>query len=208
MDQLDVRFRKLWNDLSLHGEPYEAWNFLQLKYRENRHYHTLDHIAYGLEMIDIITEPVERIHNDRGKNLVKFAFWWHDCMPDEVRSSDIAELFLHVGHLPQAIPFVRRCIGFTSHKEEPSAYWHSVMVDADLAILGANRDKFDEYEIGVRKEYAKVPDVVYAAERVKILNSFLTRKSIYYTLYCQRELEAKARENLSYSIEKLLCLTH
>ncbi len=207
MEQLDVRFRKLWRDLSLANDPADAFRWLKYRYSENRHYHTLDHIAYGLDMIDNISEPFRDQFPGDGlmTNLVRFAFWYHDTLSNESRSADAARIVLWLGRKQEVANIVGALIEVTSHQTEPTEFWKKVIVDADLAILGADRDKFDEYEIGVRKEYANIPDTVYAVERVKILNSFLTRKSIYYTLYCQRELEEKARENLRYSIERLLC---
>jgi hypothetical protein len=35
------------------------------------------------------------------------------------------------------------------------------VVDFDLSILGAERERFEEYEAGVRREYAHCPDEVF-----------------------------------------------
>ena len=77
------------------------------------------------------------------------------------------------------------------------------MVDIDLAILGANCQRFSEYEQQVRQEYHFVPDWLFRHERKKILRHFLKRPQIYATDYFYQLLEKQARANLESTLNIL-----
>jgi predicted metal-dependent HD superfamily phosphohydrolase len=76
-------------------------------------------------------------------------------------------------------------------------------VDIDLSILGAEAERFDEYEVQVRQEYAWVPGPVFRHKRREILQGFLARPHIYATEWFQRRFEAVARNNLQRSVARL-----
>ena len=78
-----------------------------------------------------------------------------------------------------------------------------MLVDIDLAILGAEGARFDEYENQVREEYGFVPGLLFRNTRVKILQGFLDRPAIYSTTHFNMLLEKKARENLARSLANL-----
>lgn len=77
------------------------------------------------------------------------------------------------------------------------------MSDTDLAILGAEPQRFDEYETQVRAEYAWVPDEIFRVKHQEILAGFLARKLIFNTPRLQQLFEHQARTNLAGSIENL-----
>jgi predicted metal-dependent HD superfamily phosphohydrolase len=77
------------------------------------------------------------------------------------------------------------------------------MSDTDLAILGAEPQRFDEYETQVRAEYSWVPDEIFRVKRQEILAGFLARKLIFNTPRLQQLFEHQARTNLAGSIENL-----
>lgn len=202
---LDVEFRKLWHDLGMHGEPTEVYSWLKNQYNgTDRHYHNLNHIEYGLRAIDKLAEPLLLDNEKQVFDRVRFAFWFHDCLPDESRSADIARFVCWLGKKPEYGYSIEGFIALTTHRGFPVYVSQHVMVDADLAIFAASREKFDEYELLVRQEYSHVPEDKYRAGRLKILTSFLDRERIYYTTYGQREWEDLASENLKRSIGKLV----
>lgn len=71
-----------------------------------------------------------------------------------------------------------------------------LLVDIDLAILGADPERFDEYEVQIRQEYAWVPGPLFRRKRREILMDFLARPKIYGTAWFQERFEASARDNL------------
>jgi predicted metal-dependent HD superfamily phosphohydrolase len=95
---------------------------------------------------------------------------------------------------------VRALIMKTCHDALPETQDEQVLVDIDLAILGADAARFDEYETQVRAEYGWVPDFLFRRTRRKILQAFLARSAIYSTTHFRNQLEKKARENLARSI--------
>jgi predicted metal-dependent HD superfamily phosphohydrolase len=85
----------------------------------------------------------------------------------------------------------------------PIGYDEQILTDIDLSILGAEARAFSQYEKRIRFEYAWVPWDEYSAGRARILQSFLDRTTIYSTPLFIQMYEARARENLARSIEKL-----
>jgi predicted metal-dependent HD superfamily phosphohydrolase len=78
-----------------------------------------------------------------------------------------------------------------------------LMIDIDLAILGAPRLRFDEYEAQIRAEYGWVPGFIFRRKRREVLSEFLARDPIYSTPALRNELEAQARENLIHALRRL-----
>jgi predicted metal-dependent HD superfamily phosphohydrolase len=78
-----------------------------------------------------------------------------------------------------------------------------LLVDIDLSILGATPERFDEYEVQVRQEYAWVPGPLFRRKRGEILQAFLVRPSIYSMPWFRQRLEAQARSNLQRSVARL-----
>jgi len=78
-----------------------------------------------------------------------------------------------------------------------------LLVGIDLSILGTDPHRFHEYEEQIRQEYAWVPEDVFNTKRAEILESFLSRKSIYSTQRFLRSHEERARKNLEASSKQL-----
>lgn len=207
MDNLEIRFRSLWTSLGLSGIPTDTYKWLEKQYSgPDRAYHTLEHVGEGLQVIETIAKPIYENMSDGGKqatDALRFAFWFHDSLPTEVRSADVARFVLWTGRRADLCDPVQRLIELTKHTIEPENSLERIMIDADLAIFAADTERFDRYESDVRKEYAKYSDAQYNAGRIEVLNRFLARPTIYYSIFGRREYEAKARTNLARSIERL-----
>ena len=91
----------------------------------------------------------------------------------------------------------------TQHRNPPNNDREQLLVDIDLAILGAPAAQYDRYEQSIRLEYRAVPGPIYRRERKKILSSFLDRPAVYGTPGIHRELETPARANLRRAIAQL-----
>ncbi|HYO76482.1 MAG TPA: N-methyl-D-aspartate receptor NMDAR2C subunit, partial [Thermoanaerobaculia bacterium] len=135
---------------------------------------------------------------------IELALWFHDAIYDthgsgnEQRSAEwAARELLSVDAPADVVERVRALILATRHDAVPSAADEQLLVDIDLSILGAPRERFAEYESQVRREYAWVPDVIFDLERGKILRAFLARPSIYATPFFRDSLESRARANLA-----------
>jgi predicted metal-dependent HD superfamily phosphohydrolase len=134
---------------------------------------------------------------------VEAALWFHDAVyeigrPDnEERSAAWARTALLAAGVPEAsAERVQRRVLATRHTQPPSGPDENLLVDIDLAILGACEARFAEYERQIRAEYAAVPEAQFRERRLAILGSFLFRFRIYGTGHFQSLLEERARANL------------
>ena len=84
----------------------------------------------------------------------------------------------------------------------PTELDQQVLVDIDLAILGAPGPRFAEYGQQIRDEYAFVPEELFKQRRRAILRSFLDRPRIYSTSHFHKLLEERARANLGRAVGK------
>ena len=78
-----------------------------------------------------------------------------------------------------------------------------LLVDVDLSILGQLKERFQEYEAQIRREYDWVPMETFQVKRAKILRMFLARDRIYATDRFFLKYEKRARSNLRNSIRSL-----
>jgi predicted metal-dependent HD superfamily phosphohydrolase len=186
--------------------PASLLHRLFCRYAEpHRHYHTLTHIAACLDARARIT--------DSALPEVDLALLFHDAIYDplatdnEERSACLLveegrRAWMHEELLQRAQVLVLATRhGGGSHDLSEEA---CIVVDADLSILGSDREAFDAYERLVRKEYAFVDDAAFRAGRLRVLQAFLERPSIYCTRRAQQHWEARARRNLETSAASLL----
>jgi predicted metal-dependent HD superfamily phosphohydrolase len=141
---------------------------------------------------------------------VELALWFHDAVYDvtrgdnEQRSADWArQAALAGGVSTEAAQRLHALVMATRHDALPSTRDAQLLVDVDLAILGAPRARFDDYERQVRAEYAWVPEPVFRQKRREVLAGMLARPQLYATQRFHAALEASARANLARSIAQL-----
>jgi predicted metal-dependent HD superfamily phosphohydrolase len=91
----------------------------------------------------------------------------------------------------------------TCHRTASSDADARVLVDIDLAILGAPSARFDEYERQIRREYRWVPAPLYRSKRAKVLEGFLARPGLYTTAPFRERFEEAAQANLMRSLRRL-----
>jgi predicted metal-dependent HD superfamily phosphohydrolase len=187
------------------GANLDAFDRLCAAYGErHRHYHTSEHIEHCLDELDkarhLASEPDE----------VELALWFHDAVyvtrasDNERKSAEWAAEFLAANGVDQhRIERVRGLIMATTHAASADGPDAELLVDIDLSILGADREIYASFERDVRKEYRWVPGPLFRRTRAKILESFLTRSSVYSTAYFRERLESAARENLARAIDDL-----
>jgi predicted metal-dependent HD superfamily phosphohydrolase len=171
-----------------------------------RAYHTTQHLRECLALLrcveDLAKAPAE----------LALALWFHDAVyhpraqHNERRSADwlIAET-RNAGLDEMRIAGLEALVMATCHDSMPTpeAGDAALLVDIDLAILGAAPERFDEYEQQVRREYAHVPDEVFRSARAEILRGFLHRPRLFQTERLHRQIEAAARSNLERSLDQL-----
>lgn len=199
------RWLSLWNRVGAQGDAEKTYNDLVARYSEShRAYHTLAHIKHCLKEFEqvrylaISPDPIE------------FAIWYHDAIYDtrakdnEERSAALAAGIARNVSLPNNFSqTVARLIMATMHSTAPTDFDAQILMDIDLSILGQAENKFDEYDRQIRKEYEWVPEHVFVARRLAILQSFLDRQNIYATQFFRDKYEAQARRNIARAIARL-----
>ena len=200
-----TRWRATWTGLGV-AAPDERWFDEELvRYSEpHRHYHTTQHLDECFAWLDNARGLANHFHE------VELALWFHDAVY-QVRSHDNEEQSAswaqsaarNAGLSSAATERVHGLILATKHNSAPPTQDAALLVDVDLAILGAPIDRFDEYERQVRQEYAWVPSFLFRRKRREILESFLARPYVYSTEHFRTSLEAPARANLTRSIRVL-----
>lgn len=162
-----------------------------------RHYHTTRHLAELFALWPLVAGDAEHPAE------VELALWYHDAVYDatrpdnEARSAALAmDAMRDAGVSAEARERVERLILATQHQAVPVGRDAQILVDLDLAILGASADRFDEYEAQVRAEYAFAPEVIFRRGRTAVLAGFAARKRIYQTPVLHERFEEAARTNL------------
>lgn len=194
----------LWRQLGA-AAPEAVFAQLVAAYSEpHRHYHTLQHLRECLALFEQARDLAQR-HGEIG-----LALWFHDAVYDvhradnEQRSADWASRCARqAGLADDAARRIQALVMATRHNAPAEGTDQQLLVDVDLAILGADAGRFDEYEAQVRREYAHVPEAQFRERRRRILEGFLARPRIYATPAFFASHEQAARDNLRRSIARL-----
>jgi len=199
------RWRATWRGLGVLESNDELYGDLIARYSEaHRKYHTVQHLDECFAKLDEALYLAEQTYE------VELALWFHDAIY-EVRSQDNEDQSASFAHAAAdraglsgvVSERVHRLILATKHNVEPTSRDAALLLDIDLAILGAAPERFDEYERQVRDEYSWVPGFLFRRKRREILAAFLARPHLYQTDHFRKGYEVAARANLARSIESL-----
>ena len=164
-----------------------------------RFYHDAIHLQECLALVDTMAD-LETTDNA----IAQFTLWFHDAVyaptasDNESRSAAMAVAWLADVGFARSTE-VGQLIEMTAgHVLPDQANAASMAVhDADLAILGADEQRYDEYARQIRLEYGHLSHEQYAAGRRKVLESFLSRTRIYARADIREARDNKARKNLT-----------
>lgn len=187
------------------GVNQETFSKLHAAWGEkHRHYHSREHLTACLNHLDEVRDQAENPEE------IELALWFHDAIykpfasDNERKSADWACGFLNDNAAASdAIARVEALIMVTCHDALPATEDEALMIDIDLAILGAEPDVYQVYERNVRREYRWVPWPLYRRQRGKILNQFMQRERLFHTDYFHERLDNQARANLVEAISEL-----
>ena len=197
MERLEQCWQRAWNHLGLRA-PNGLKERLIAAYAEpQRCYHSLQHLRECLAHF----ESASHLAGNPGE--VEIALWFHDAIyelqgkDNEARSARWAlDELTSSGASAEQLQSVQSLIMATCHTATPTDPDEQLLVDIDLAILGASPERFAEYDAQVKIEYSWVPDPIYAVKRKEVLLSFLDRSPIYSTEHFRARCEQQARANL------------
>jgi predicted metal-dependent HD superfamily phosphohydrolase len=197
-----------WSELAARltiTRPLVAFRWLESHYEEAaRKYHGPHHINECLGTLD------RSNHGEASNPLVEFALWFHDAIyntfstKNEERSAVAAVRVLErSGRTAEECALVRDLILATRHGAQPSESPQQLLVDVDLAIFGADADRYAEFELQIRSEYWWMPTALYRKQRIAVLQSFVMRSSVYSTHEFRKRFERQARNNIAWGLEQL-----
>ena len=206
MQELHHSWLRGWRGIGASTDGDDVYAALIARYSEpHRKYHTLQHLRECLDLFatvqNLSPHPAE----------IEVALWFHDAIYD-VHRHDNEELSAEwaravvsqSGASAEAATRIHSLIMVTKHTGVPALPEEQLLVDVDLSILGATKERFAEYERQIREEYAFVPEAIFKTKRSEILQSFLNRPRIYGTVHFHDSLEARARANLRLAIHPML----
>ena len=198
-------FARAWRGIGAGDDGAEVCAALLAAYSEpQRSYHTLQHLQECLALF----APARQVA--RAPDEIEIALWFHDAVYDvrradnEQRSAEWAGRAAAAAGVDAAtLARIRSLVMATRHTGAVEGGDAQLLVDVDLAILGAPAPRFAEYEAQIRSEYAWVAEPLFRDKRALVLRSFLDRDRIYATAHFHDRLEAPARANLARAVAAL-----
>jgi predicted metal-dependent HD superfamily phosphohydrolase len=196
-----VSWQRNWELLGCKPPPADCHQQLIDYYGEShRCYHTLTHLTDCFAHLSAVTPPSDLTAS------VALALWYHDAIYDPHRSDNeyrSAQLFestaRQIDLAEETTQKIVAMILATCHDTTPTTQEAQLLVDIDLAILGAPTHRFTEYEAQVRQEYHWVSDAMFRQGRQAILSQFISQSEIYRTDYFLQHFETQARRNIEQS---------
>lgn len=182
------------------------WEDLIARYQEpHRRYHTLAHL-------DELARWYSRIAAGPGWQAPReaaAALLFHDAAwkpgrrDNEAQSAELAREALEGSGLDTAL-VARHILATAAHEVDPAAPYAedtALLLDSDLAILGAEPARFDQYQRDVLWELEqRFPSIVVSWGRRRFLRELRRRPAIYLTPWFRGQLERRARANIERSL--------
>jgi predicted metal-dependent HD superfamily phosphohydrolase len=164
----------------------------------HRRYHDLTHLAAVLGLIDELAPAAADVA------AVRLAAWYHDVAYDPQRgdNEEVSAARARIGLLglvdDATIAEVARLVLLTAgHDPEPDDANGAVLCDADLAVLASPPAGYAAYASAVRQEYGHLPDEVFIAGRIAVLEHLLALPALYRLPAVAEEWTPRARANLT-----------
>src|SRR4051812_14180757 len=211
MTQPESEIRSTWRHVA--GPHHDGYvDSLLSRYAEpQRRYHTATHIMLVVRHL----HDMCRASGTQPSPEVLAAALYHDAIyepatdDNEARSAELAARQLAEIDWP-----VLRCdavaamVLATSGHIAPgmpvtSDVDTTMLLDADLAILGSDPAAYLAYVNGVRAEYAHVDDAGWVAGRAHVLHGLLDRPRLFATPYMHDLYEHRARANIEAELASL-----
>jgi predicted metal-dependent HD superfamily phosphohydrolase len=176
----------------------EAWS------QPHRRYHGLAHLAAVLglvgELAAAATDP----------DAVRLAAWYHDVVYDPRRddneqvSAERARAGLRGLVDDDRVAEVARLVLLTAgHDPQPGDADGAVLCDADLAVLAGPPEAYAGYASAVREEYGHLPDEVFVAGRIAVLEHLLALPELYRLPAVAAGWTPRARANMTAELSLL-----
>ena len=219
MTQPETAIRAAWRRIA--GASHDGYvNALLIRYGEpGRHYHTATHIMFVLRHLHDMAQESTTVASPE---LIAAALY-HDAIYDStvdtnealsavLATNDLTEIGWSRPRCESVAAMIIATAGHIAHPAAPRddadrgrADETAMLLDADLAILGAEPGAYQAYVNGVRAEYAHIDDHQWRNGRSLVLHHFLDRPRLFATDYMYAAAEHRARANIK---AELAALSH
>ncbi|HSF36039.1 MAG TPA: hypothetical protein VLA70_07990 [Nocardioides sp.] len=157
-------------------------------------YHDLRHLEEVLDRLGVLAAAGVTFD----ATSVGLAAWFHDAVydgapDDEELSAQWAERALPAIYADEVSRLVRMTV---DHRPAADDLAGEVLSDADLGILAAPAERYDDYVAGVRADFAHVADDDFRAGRAAVLRDLLGRAYLFTTPQARELWEDAARANV------------
>lgn len=177
------------------------------RHREpQRRYHGVRHVVWVVRHVHELAAEVPV----RDLGAVVAAAFFHDAVyrpgatDNEQESAALAERVLaDLGWEADRCREVGALVRATERHEPDGDPDRSVLIDADLAVLGSEPAAYQAYVTGVRAEHAGVDDGAWRRGRSEVLRRLLDRRPLYATEPGRRRWESRARANVTAELATL-----
>ena len=193
--------RVAWQEL-MPGEPALGRDLLRRWQEPHRHYHDVQHLAQLLAALKVLS-------GGSTSRPVALAAWFHDAVHDGVAGKDerasaaLARTSLDAAGLPsgEVDEVVRLVLLTIDHAPPPGDEAGILLVDGDLSVLGQQAGRYHYYSRGVRLEYPRADDLMFASGRLLAIDELLSRERLFGSSAGREFWEVQARGNLD--VERL-----
>ncbi|MDP9465371.1 MAG: hypothetical protein M3P52_12155 [Actinomycetota bacterium] len=220
MTQPETEIRRAWRHIAgPHNDGYV--DALLVRYAEpHRHYHTATHIMLVLRHLGDMSQASATTPTPE----VIAAALYHDAIYDPragdnealsavLAATELAEIGWQAERCRSVAAMIVATAGHIAehvdrHVDQHAGGGHTaiaMLLDADLAILGAEPGAYQAYTNGVRSEYAHVDDGQWRTGRAQVLQHFLDRPRLFATEFMYAAREHRARANIE---AELAALSH
>jgi len=175
------------------------------RYNEpHRRYHTHQHLEECLALLH-----AEKI-GDRWRRILRKAILYHDAVygppstsPPSFASNELRSALLAYDELDgdfseeERVEIARLILLTAGHKVAKGDRVGALMVSIDLAILGAEPARYQEYSQQIAEEYSTVPADVYRQGRMAFLRGMIDAPVIYPLPEFEERYGEQARQNMN-----------
>jgi predicted metal-dependent HD superfamily phosphohydrolase len=171
----------------------------------SRRYHDTVHLSEVLDRLN-------RLPGGR-EVPVRLAAWFHDAVyeptapagaSERASAALLEELGPECGFEAPVVVEAMRLVRLTAaHAVAADDVAAAALMDADLAILAADPERYLDYAAGVRAEYSHVPEAEFANGRTAVLQGLLEHDPLFVTAVGRASWERTARANMAIELRML-----
>lgn len=172
----------------------------------HRHYHNLDHLVDVVQRCEELILAEECVAPEE----IIIAALFHDAIynPDNCsdcvsQSAEFAYVVALGGGINHTAASRINALVASTGTHEPKTIDQRILCDADLAILGQEEEKYNDYSRKIKLEYPNIRNDIFLATRAHVLKEFLNKKHIFNTKTYHERYEEQARDNISREISML-----